>query len=119
MPIERFEDLEAWRRAHGLVLDVYRCSRAFPNDERFGLTTQMRRAAVSAPANIAEGFKRRTKKDKVHFYNMAQGSLEELRYYWILARDLKYMSDVSGAMDGTDRCARLLHGLIASIEKRN
>src|SRR5487761_1567522 len=107
MPIERFEDLEAWRRAHELVLAVYRASGTFPSHERFGLTSQMRRAAVSVPANIAEGFKRRTKKDKVHFYNMAQGSLEELRYYWILARDLKYMSDISAPVADTDRSARL------------
>jgi four helix bundle protein len=117
--IERFEDLEAWKRAHELVLRVYGASKGFPSDERFGLTSQMRRAAVSIPANIAEGFKRRTKRDKVHFYNISQGSLEELRYYWILARDLKYLvDDIRPLLEVTDRCARLLHGLIASIEQR-
>jgi four helix bundle protein len=118
MSIERFEDLDAWRQAHGHVLQVYRGSARFPSDERFGLTSQMRRAAVSVPANIAEGFKRRTKKDKVHFYNVAQGSLEEVRYYWILARDLKYIADISAMTDDATKCARLLHGLIASIERR-
>ena len=118
MSIDRFEDLEAWRRAHELALSVYRASGRFPQAERFGLTSQMRRAAVSVPANIAEGFKRRSKRDKVHFYNMAQGSLEELRYYWILSRDLKYIIEIGAVVQQTDRCARLLHGLISSIEKR-
>ncbi|HET6883508.1 MAG TPA: four helix bundle protein [Pirellulales bacterium] len=118
MPIDRFEDLEAWRRAHELVLNAYRASSPFPRTEMFGLTSQLRRAAISVPANIAEGFKRRTKRDKVHFYNISQGSLEELRYYWILAHDLKYIRDIRELMDLTDRCGRLLHGLIASIEQR-
>ena len=118
MPIDRFEDLEAWRQAHELALKAYRASGSFPRAEMFGLTSQVRRAAVSVPANIAEGFKRRSKADKVHFYNMSQGSLEEIRYYWILARDLKYIGDVQLLMDDTDRCGRLLHGLISSIEKR-
>lgn len=119
MPIERFEDLEAWRIAHEHTLGVYRATAAFPQHEKYGLTSQMRRAAVSVPANIAEGFKRRGKKDKVHFYNIAQGSLEELRYYWILARDLQYIDDIRALPTTTDRCARLLHGLISSIEQRS
>lgn len=86
MPIDRFEDLEAWRRAHELALKAYRASASFPRAEMFGLTSQVRRAANSVPANIAEGFKRRSKADKVHFYNMSQGSLEEIRYYWTRPR---------------------------------
>ena len=118
MPIDRFEDLEAWRRAHEHTLGVYRATSSFPQHEKFGLTSQMRRAGVSVPPNIAEGFKRRSKRDKIHFYNMAQGSLEEVRYYWILARDLKYVADIGSLTEATDRCARLLHGLISSIEQR-
>ena len=90
MGIERFEQLDVWKAAHGLVLNVYKMTRALPSDERFGLVSQMRRAAVSVPANIAEGFKRRGQADKAHFYNMAEASLEELRYYFILCRDLGY-----------------------------
>src|SRR5260370_40394871 len=78
MGIERFEQLEVWQRAHSLVLNVYRTTSTMPSDQKFGLISQMQRAAVSVPANIAEGFKRRSRADKVHFYNMAQGSLEEL-----------------------------------------
>ena len=85
-----FQDLTVWQRAHALVLEVYRLTEAFPRHELFGLTSQLRRAAVSVPANIAEGFKKRGKSDKARFYNIAQGSLEECRYYLILARDLKY-----------------------------
>lgn len=81
MAIERFEDLEVWQCAHAMVLLVYRMTATFLGDERFGLVSQMWRAAVSVPANIAEGFKRRGARDKVHFYNISQGSLEEVRYY--------------------------------------
>ena len=79
--IERFEQLVAWQKAHALVLEVYRISKQFPDDERFGIISQLRRAAVSVPANIAEGFKRRSKPEKCRFYNIAEGSLEETRCY--------------------------------------
>lgn len=118
MAIERFEQLEVWQKGHELVLAIYRLTRTFPPEERFGLVTQMRRAAISVPANIAEGFKRRTLKDKIHFYNVSQGSLEETRYYLLLAFDLKYVTRFDDLGQLADHVARLLHGLIASIEKR-
>ena len=90
MASKSFEDLIVWRRAHELVLAVYRLTAGFPRDELFGLTSQPRRAAVSVPSNIAEGFKRAGKSDKLRFYNTAQASLEECRYQLILARDLGY-----------------------------
>ena len=67
---KRFQNLDDWQKSHQLVLDVYRVTRSFPSEERYGLSSQMRRAAVSVPANIAEGFKRRTKAEKVRFYNI-------------------------------------------------
>ena len=79
-----------WQRAHQFVLAVYRATEGFPRQEAYGLTSQLRRAAVSIPANIAEGFKKRGRPDKSRFLNIAQGSLEECRYYLILARDLNY-----------------------------
>jgi four helix bundle protein len=88
MSIENFEQLDVWQVAHRLVLQVYRITSTIPSDQRYDLISQMQRAGVSIPANIAEGFKRRGRPDKVHFYNMAQGSLEEVRYYFILCRDL-------------------------------
>jgi four helix bundle protein len=89
-PAKRFQDLIVWQKAHEFVLSLYAYSGAFPPSELYGLTSQARRAAVSIPANIAEGFKKRTKPDKARFLNIAQGSLEECRYYLILANDLGY-----------------------------
>jgi four helix bundle protein len=110
MKAQHFTDLEAWQAAHRVVLEIYRASEAFPRDERFGLTSQLRRAAVSIPANIAEGFARRTRPDKARFYTVAQGSLEEVRYYLILARDLGFRE--AAAFPDLDRATRLLQGLV-------
>lgn len=85
-----FEDLIVWQKAHAFVLGVYAETAVFPKIELYGLSSQMRRAAVSIPANIAEGFRRRGRADKVRMLNIAQGSIEECRYYLILARDLGY-----------------------------
>ena len=89
-PAKSFQDLLVWQRSHTFVLEVYRVTREFPKEELYGLTSQFRRAAVSVAANIAEGFKKRGKQDKVRFMNIAQGSLEESRYYLILGNDLGY-----------------------------
>ena len=85
-----FRDLLVWRKAHEFVLAVYPYTAGFPRQETYSLALQMRRAAVSIPANIAEGFRRRGKADKARFMNLAEGSLEECRYYLILAHDLGY-----------------------------
>jgi len=113
--IARFEDLSVWQKAHQLVLQVYRITGSFPAEERFGLSSQMRRAAVSVPTNLADGFKKRGVKDKLNFYNIAQGSLEELRYYLILSKDLGYLSDNQELVASAEEIARMLHGLIASV----
>ena len=86
-----FEDIIAWQKAHALVVMVYRTTRDFPDFERFGLCSQFQRAAVSIAANIAEGYRKLSKADKVRFMNIAQGSLEECRYYCILSRDIGYI----------------------------
>ena len=93
MLVKTFREIIAWQKAHALALEVYRVTEDFPRSELFGLTSQMRRAAVSPPSNIAEGFKRKTKNDSLHFYNIAEGSLEELKYQLLLARDLGYISE--------------------------
>ncbi len=118
MGIERFEQLEVWQAAHILVLDVYRKTKGFPTEEKFGLVSQMRRAAVSVPANIAEGFKRRGRAEKIHFYNIAQASLEELRYYFILCRDLGYIVGDGDITERADKVSRMLYGLVQSLESR-
>jgi len=116
--ISHFRDLKVWQEAHKLVLMVYRITNAFPRDERFGLISQMRRAAISVPANIAEGFKRRGIQDKIRFYNIAEGSLEELKYYFILSQDLGYIPSNGDLVAQSETVGRLLNGLIASTERR-
>ena len=97
---------------------LYQLTRAFPNEEKFGLVSQMRRAAVSIPANVAEGFKRRGIQDKIRFYNISEGSLEELKYYFLLSNDLKYIKDNDELMTQAEIIGRLLNGLIVSTERR-
>ncbi len=92
-----FQELDAWRKAHGLALDIYRVTRSFPQDELFGLVSQLRRAAASVPANIAEGFGRRSTKDFVRYLEIASGSLEETRYFLILSGGLR-VSESNGLL---------------------
>ena len=87
-----FKDIKAWQYAHQFVLDVYKAVRQFPAEERFALSSQFLRAAVSIPANIAEGYKRLSKQEKLRFMNISQGSLEECRYYILLSKDLDYFT---------------------------
>src|SRR3989339_1617140 len=110
MGIERFEQLDVWSEAHALVLCTYKALLNIPDDEKYALIPQMRRSAVSVPANIAEGFKRIGQKDKVHFYNIAQGSLEELRYYYILSLDLNYRLDYTTLEAKMDIVSKMLAG---------
>lgn len=113
MGISSFTQLDVWKRAHQAVLTVYSMTRTFPRDERFGLVQQMRKAATSIPANIAEGFGRRQARDKAHFYVISKGSLEELRYYLILARDLELMKESTQLGVLLDDAARMLNRLYA------
>jgi len=87
---QSFEELIVWQKAHKFVLSAYDLTKAFPKEELYGLTSQFRRASVSIAANIAEGYKKKGKKDKLRFFNIAQGSLEECKYFLILAKDLNY-----------------------------
>jgi four helix bundle protein len=109
-----FRDLIVWQKAHQFVLAVYRYTRQFPKEEIYSLTAQFRRAAVSTPANIAEGFKKRTKSDKARFMNISQGSLEECRYYLILAEDLGY-GDNSHLMSQLEEVSKLLESYTRAI----
>lgn len=109
-----FEDLIVWQKAHELVIGVYKITKMFPSEEKFGLVSQIRRSSVSVPANIAEGFVKKGIKDKSNFYNIAQGSLEELKYFLILAKDLEYAEDKNLILKA-DEVGRLLNGLISSL----
>lgn len=115
-PSRSFEDLIVWQKAHALVLDVYRLTVCFPREELFGLTSQMRRSAASVPANIAEGFERSGKGDKLRFYNTAQGSLEETRYHLILARDLDY-AEVAQHLCLVEEVSRMLEAYMQSLRR--
>jgi four helix bundle protein len=118
MAISSFEDLEVWRTAHRLVLQVYGITDGLPPSQKYGLVSQMQRAAVSVPANVAEGFKRHSGAEKIRFYNIAQGSLEELRYYFILCRDLGCKIQFEPLNTDAHRVGRMLTGLIKSIGRR-
>jgi four helix bundle protein len=106
-PAQKFQDLVVWQKSHQLTLRVYRLTTTFPKHELYGLTSQMRRASVSVSANIAEGFKKRGRPDKARVMNIAQSSLEELRYYFILSRDLGYLGE-SERFSDAEEVARLL-----------
>src|SRR4030042_396157 len=85
-----FQDVKIWQKAHPWVLDIYKLTLNFPKHEQFGLTSKLRRSAVSIAANFAEGFRKQSIPDKLRFYNITQGSISESQYYLILAKDLGY-----------------------------
>jgi len=118
-PARSFRDLIVWQKSHQFVLAVYRSTRSdFPREEMYGLTSQFRRAAVSIAANIAEGFRKQSKADKARMLNISEGSLEECRYYLILAKDLGYMQNNS-IWDLADEIGRLLHAYRTALLSPN
>ena len=117
-PARHFQELIVWQKAHQFVLAAHRMTNAFPKSEIYGLTSQLRRAAVSIPANIAEGFTKTGKADKTRFLNIAQASLEESRYYLLLAQDLEY-SDCSRIIEQIEEVSKLLGSYCRTIQKSN
>ena len=109
-----FEELVVWQKSHQFVLSVYKLTENFPRHEVYGLTTQLRRAAVSIAANIAEGYKKKDYKNKINFLNIAESSLQECRYYIILAYDLNYIADKE-LLANLDEIAKLLSAYGKSI----
>ena len=108
-PAKSFRDLIVWQKSHRFVLAVYKNTHSgFPREEIYGLTSQFRRAAVSIAANIVEGFRKQSKADKARMLNISEGSLEECRYYIILAKDLGYMNDDS-LWELTEEIGRMLN----------
>jgi four helix bundle protein len=114
MPAGSSQDLIVWQKAHQFVLSIYQFTETFPKTETYGLTSQLRKAAISIAANIAEGFKKKTKRDKLRFMNIAQGSLEERRYYLILAKDLGY-GDLPGLTSLLEEVSKLIEVYSSSI----
>jgi four helix bundle protein len=117
--VRDYRKIEAWKLADDLTVAVYEKSRAFPRDELYGLTSQLRRAACSVPANIAEGSARESKKDYLHFLHIARGSLTETQYFIHLAGRLKYLTvaDVEHLTSHTRTAFACLHGLIKAVER--
>jgi four helix bundle protein len=113
-PARTFQDLLVWQKAHRFVLEVYALTAAFPKQETYGLCLQMRRAAVSISANIAEGFRRRGKADKARFMNIAEGSVEECRYFLLLTKDLGY-GETEGIAASLEEVSRLLNAYVTAI----
>ena len=118
--IRDYRDLLAWQKARRLVKRVYEVTRGFPKEEMFGLTQQVRRAAISVPCNIAEGYGRGSRKDYVRFLQMARGSLYEVQTQLLLAQDLGYLSDsqVAATSQEVSACAQLLYRLIESLSSK-
>ncbi len=112
---KKFTDLIIWQKAHQFVLKVYKLTKTFPKDETYGLIQQFRRASVSIPANIAEGFRKRGKNDKVRFLNISEGSLEECKYYLILSKDLEYTIDNSVLTNLAEEVSKLLDAYSKAI----
>ncbi len=108
MKTKSFKELIVWQKAHQFVLAVYKMTSSFPKEELFGLTSQFRRAAVSIPANIAEGYRKRGKADKAKFLNISEGSLEECKYYLILTKDLG-LADTSKENELAEEVSKLLN----------
>ena len=113
---QSFRDVIVWQKAHAFTLAIYRCTEAFPKHELFALTSQLRRAASSVPSNFVEGFRKRTKPDKLRFYNIAQGSADECLYQLILAHDLRY-SDTTELQTQLAEVSRLIQGYINGLER--
>lgn len=117
--MQHFANLNVWKRSHTLVLNLYRLSAGFPAEERFGLTSQIRRAAASVPTNIAEGSKRKSQRDYAHFLNLAEASLAETEYLILLSRDLAYLTPVQAEplQQEVSEISRMLYALRDKIER--
>jgi len=118
--IKNFTDLESWRKGHEFVLKIYQISAEFPKEEIYGLTSQIKRAAVSITANIAEGFSRYHYKEKIHFYYNSRGSTTEVQDLLLIARDVGYIhyEKCKILFEEADILRRLLNGLIRSAERQ-
>ena len=112
-----FKGLITWQKAHLLVLSVYKITKTFPKEEVYALTSQIRRASVSIAANIAEGYKKKTIPNKLNFFNISEGSLEEVKYYIILSKDLEYINEkIAIELEAqADEVGRLLNGYSKSV----
>lgn len=119
--IRSFTDLVAWQKGHDLVIEIYIITKGFPSEEKFGLSDQMRRCAISITSNIAEGFSRKSKKEKSQFLYISLGSITELQNHLFIAKDLKYLSEnkFNQLMENTITISKLINGLIKSLNNNS
>jgi four helix bundle protein len=117
--VRSFKDLVVWQKSMALVTEVYRASQGFPKEEIFGLTSQIRRSAVSVPSNIAEGNARTSKKEFQYFLSNARGSLAELETQLLIAHQLEYINETAKnqMLDRLWEVGRILNGLLSSLKK--
>lgn len=117
--IKNFTDLTAWKISHKLVLEIYKMVKTLPKHEQYALSDQIRRCAISISSNIAEGFSRQTKKEKLQFYYTSKGSLTELQNQLLIVRDVSYLNkeEFKKLASQTVEVSRLLTGLIRSLKK--
>jgi len=108
--------LNVWQKAHKLVMDVYEITKKFPKEEKTELVSRMRRAAMNIPIKIAEGFMRRSPREKETSYKACQEALEELKYYLILSTDLDYFKESEEILQATEEVGRMLTGLVRSVK---
>lgn len=110
--------MQVWQRSHEFVLEIYKLTKRFPKEEKYGVVSQLRRAAASVPTNIAEGVKKGTRKDYARFVNMAETSLEEAKYLILLSRDLDYISssNYESLLSYSDEIGRMLNGLYKRLK---
>jgi four helix bundle protein len=119
--MQRFTELRVWQRSHALVLELYRATARFPSEERYGLTSQLRRAALSVPTNIAEGSKRVSRQEYARFLNMAEGSLAETEYLLMVSRDLGYLpaKETEAHLKELTEVARMLNSLRTKVASQS
>ncbi|MBU0647105.1 four helix bundle protein [Patescibacteria group bacterium] len=119
--IKSFTDLNAWKEGHKLVIEIYQITKNFPKEELFGLTNQLKRAAVSTTSNIAEGFSRQSFKEKAQFYSIARGSVTEIQNQLLIAKDIKYLTadKFNKAAEQTVVVHKLINGLIKYSKNQN
>jgi four helix bundle protein len=119
--INSFRDLKAWQESYRLTIMVYKITKCFPEDERFGLISQLRRAAVSVASNIAEGFSRQSRKEKIQFYFMSSGSLVEIQNQLLISKGLSYLNqnNLDFVLNQTILVQKLINGLIKNQKKHN
>ena len=115
--LKDFRQLIVWQQSHQLTLRIYKVTKTFPSDERFGIISQMRRAAISVSANIVEGFRRRNKGEKRPFYNISLASADELLYFLILSKDLGYLRTSDDEIQLIDSVSRMLSAMIKRTEQ--